>query len=213
VAWIPDVVSHTTIRSAGWGNLIRDKVVHVVSSKAERDQNVVPVEGMRCYTADTAITYVRVAGAWYVESMPPKPYAPAAWGSPAGPGAVAPIGVPSGSGLWWQSMGICHTRAAYQVHMGPYVDMNAWLYVNTPVTVASAGPTGPVRAVFNSNGQTVGGWSIWFDNNTGGAQGSRCIVGQVGVGPSNAVIAVPAAAPLVSVDLTMEFPCSPTVDG
>lgn len=211
MTWIDDVVTHTTIRSV-WGNTIRDRVVHQFASKAERDAaTVVPVEGMMCQLADSGFVYVRRQNAWWVLAMPAAPYTPAAWGSPANT-AVSPLAVPSGSGTWWQAMGIAHCRAAYQVDMGGLVAVPAWIFVNTPVTVAAAGPTGPVRITVNATGNAFGGWSTWYDNNTGGAQGSRCLVGSL-VGGSTAVINVPSGSPLISVEVDMTFPCVPTVDG
>lgn len=79
MAWIDDVVTHTTIRSV-WGNGVRDRTVHQFASIAERDAAPASSrqDGSLCATAaDKRLWRYRVDLArWIIVDEPWQPYSP-----------------------------------------------------------------------------------------------------------------------------------------
>lgn len=49
--WIDDVIPGAVIRSAAWGNTVRDRIVQTYATRAERDAHPLP-DGSLCTTAE-----------------------------------------------------------------------------------------------------------------------------------------------------------------
>lgn len=60
---VPDVVPDTPI-VADWGNTIRNRVIQVFATAAERDTWASPPNGSFCFLTDTSTTWRRISGAW-----------------------------------------------------------------------------------------------------------------------------------------------------
>ena len=211
--WIDDVVTHTTIRSV-WGNTMRDHVVHVFASKAERDAQAVPRDGMLCHTSDTHITYVRVGGAWYVLAMPWRPFTPKAWFADVNGNGRTLMGNSSVQvALWSQSMGQCHVVAQYVAVLPATTSpTDVTVNVGVPLTAAAGGPAGYARIVASSTAAAYGGGTSYAFNDS--PSGSGYLVVNVGhqVVPSNATIRNATTAINLFVDTNLTYACDPTVD-
>jgi hypothetical protein len=62
--WLDDVVSHTTIHSV-WGNGVRNQLVQIFDTTAERDsRTAVLPNGSECWVLANSAHYVKLGGAW-----------------------------------------------------------------------------------------------------------------------------------------------------
>jgi hypothetical protein len=208
--WIADVAPYDTIQSL-WGNTIRDHTVGVYASKAERDAQCVPKEGMVVHVSDTHITYVRVGSAWWVLAMPWRAYTPAAWAGTTTT-TLTGLAITSPSVMWRQSMGACEARGSFTANLGAITAVNAYVWLSLPQTASLGGPVGSPRAYMAATGIAVGGMAQWWDN--GGPGGtSRAVLLNVGNQvPNYAQVNVPGSNPLIGLDVQLAFLCDPTLD-
>jgi hypothetical protein len=81
VSWIADVVPDETISSTSWGNIIRDRVVQVFDSDADRNANAHPREGMLAWSRDAhrLAVWINSTLTWQVIVEPYTPYTPRLW--------------------------------------------------------------------------------------------------------------------------------------
>jgi hypothetical protein len=209
--WIGDVAPYDTIQSL-WGNTIRDHVVQVVGSKAERDATIAPKEGMVVHVTDTHITYVRVGSAWWVLGMPPRsPGTILGYAAPLS-SAWSTMAPSSGGFSWRQAMG--HgTLLGSAGYMVPLTGVNYWIAFALPVAATFGSPMGTARVYVASKGTISGGHAAWMDNGgTGGV--SRLIVGTAGQDlAATAVVNCPAGqGAAINIDVAVSFMCDPTAD-
>jgi len=81
MGWIPDVVPDQTISSTAWGNLIRDRVVQVFDSVADRNANAVVREGMLAWArAEHRLSvWVDSTTSWVTVLEPYRTFTPRLW--------------------------------------------------------------------------------------------------------------------------------------
>lgn len=204
--WINDVVNGVQIVPT-WGNNMRDHVVQVFVNKSEMTNQAVPKDGMMAFCVDTRITYISVSGAWWVYSMPWQSYSGQLFYQPTGGGAIVGAGA-TGQTWWMNSMGNGKAIGTLNGNV-PAGGAAYYIFVTSPVQMAGAFHAGFARAV-SSIGDGRGGLAWWYDN--GAPSGtSRCILQNAGNGmPINSYLITSGTA--FSVDLNMNFMCSPTAD-
>jgi hypothetical protein len=211
--WIGDVSSALVVSSAGWGNIIRDHVMQVFVNKAEMLATAVPKDGMFAFCVDTRITYVSVGGAWWVYSMPWRPFTGVLYTQPYAGGAITPgAGGTTGSMWWRQEMG--NAKAIGSIASAvPSLSALFAIYFATPVMMQGAQQAGYARIYIPQTNRVSGGSGLWVDN--GAATGaSRCVVQEAGGGTTsvNTGVNITSGSPAISVDLNLDFMCDPTVD-
>jgi len=213
VGWIDDVVSHTTIRSV-WGNQVRDRVVHVFASKAERDAQAHPQDGMLCHTSDTHITYVRVSGQWWVLAMPWRAYTPKSWFADVnGNGRTSMSIVSTQAAQWTQSLGQAHVIGQYVAALPPSTTpFDVIVYVGVPATAVAGGPGGYARLVSAATAAAYGGGCSYQFNDTPAGSGYLVVNAGQQVVPSNATLRNATTSVNVFTDVNLTYPVDPTVD-
>lgn len=144
MAWIDDVVTRTTILST-WGNTIRDHVVQVFASVAERDANAAKmIEGDLCVSVADRSVFVRRAAAqngFGTFVMPPVQFAPQVYLA----GVLQPVTVDY---AYWQRIAPTHVAATWRLTItGQYAGGPA---LNFQVPVAAAANAGSARVHIGS---------------------------------------------------------------
>jgi hypothetical protein len=81
MAWIADVVPDEVISSTAWGNIVRDRVVQVFDSDADRNANAHPREGMLAWSRDDhrLAAWLDATLTWQVIVEPYAPFTPRLW--------------------------------------------------------------------------------------------------------------------------------------
>jgi hypothetical protein len=204
--WINDVVNGVQIVPP-WGNNIRDHVVQVFVNKSEMTNQAVPKDGMMAFCVDTRITYISVSGAWWVYNMPWQSYSGQLFYQPVGGGAIVGAGA-TGQTWWMNSMGNGKAIGSLAGNV-PAGGATYYIFVTSPAQVSGASHAGSARTV-SSDGIVRGG-TAWFYDNGAPSGTSRCIIQNAGGAFSiNAPMGTTGTA--FSVDLNMNFMCSPTAD-
>lgn len=115
MGWIADVVPGETISSTVYGNVVRDRVVQVFDSDADRDANAHPKEGMLAWSRDAhrLAAWVNLANGWQVIIEPFHDFTPRLW---IGVTEFAIDGTPAPVAKMRRFYGACQFFAA--VHWG-----------------------------------------------------------------------------------------------
>jgi hypothetical protein len=84
MGWIADVVPEEVISSTMWGNVVRDRVVHVFDSDADRAATANPRVGMMSWTLDELRLSVWLSSeaGWLILWEPWRAWTPDVWSGP-----------------------------------------------------------------------------------------------------------------------------------
>lgn len=139
MAWIADVAPGANISSTAWGNLVRDRIVQVFDSDAERNATAHPRDGMLAWTvAESRLAlWFSVDMGWVVIFEPWRAWNPVVWSGP-----TTPLTTTANHGSQWRFR-------AFEVELFVNVDVllgttvpEDLMYIPPPVPPSRNGPFG-----------------------------------------------------------------------